>query len=99
MAFRQKLRRLYRGESRVQLIAHRKRWYFASLVIVIVSLISFFTRGFNIGVGSAGGSHFQTQAQGPNLPVTRVNNAFPSTGLKTENLPQEVGSGATRQFV
>ncbi len=99
MAIRPKLRRLYRGESQVQLIPHRKRWYFASLIIVLVSLISFFTRGFNIGVEFAGGSQFQIQASGTSLTVNKVNNAFTSIGLNSENLPQEVGSGATRQFV
>jgi preprotein translocase subunit SecF len=99
MALRQKLRRLYRGESRVQLIAHRKRWYAASLAIVVISFISFFTRGFNIGVEFAGGSQFQIQASGTSLTVNKVNDAFTSIGLPSENLPQEVGSGATRQFV
>jgi preprotein translocase subunit SecF len=99
MALRKTFRRLYRGESQYQLIPHRKRWYFASLVIVVVSLASFLFRGFNIGVEFAGGSQFQILASGTNLTSAKVNDAFKAIGLPSENVPQEVGSGATRQYV
>ena len=99
MALRQKVRALYRGESQYQLIPHRKRWYFASLVIIVVSLASFLIRGFNVGVEFAGGSQFQIQASGTDLTTTKVNDAFSAYKLPSENLPQEVGSGATRQYV
>ena len=63
------MRTLYRGETQLQFIAHRRRWYFASLIILIVSCISFVVRGFNYGIEFAGGTQFQIQAQGTTLTV------------------------------
>jgi preprotein translocase subunit SecF len=99
MSLRQNVRTLYRGESRFPFIARRRWFYWASVVILAISVISFIVRGFNYGVEFAGGSQFQIQAQGTNLSVNQVNDAFKKAGLPSENLPQEVGSGATRQFV
>jgi preprotein translocase subunit SecF len=99
MAVRSTMRRLYRGESRYQFVGRRKWFYWASLVILAVSIVSFIVRGFNYGIEFAGGSQFQIQASGTNLTVNKVNDAFKTAGLPSENLPQEVGSGSTRQFV
>jgi preprotein translocase subunit SecF len=99
MTFKDTRRALYRGEIRYPFIARRKWWYYFSLAIIVVSIFSFIFRGFNYGVEFAGGSQFQLQAAGTNLTVNKVDKAFKDAGLASENLPQEVGSGATRQFV
>jgi preprotein translocase subunit SecF len=93
------LRALYRGETRYQFIKYRRRWYFASLVIIVIAVLSFFTRGFNFGVEFAGGSQFQLQVANTHLTTSEVNKAFDIAKLPSENPPQEVGSGSTRQIV
>ncbi len=50
--------RLYRGESRINFIGHRKRWYLASLILILICVVSFVVRGFNYGVEFKGGSTF-----------------------------------------
>ena len=57
-------RKLYRGETNFNFIGTRKRWYFASGVILLICVLSFIFRGFNFGVEFAGGSQFQIQAAG-----------------------------------
>ncbi len=99
MALRQTMRTLYRGESTYQIIPHRKWWYAVSLVFMVICVFSFIFRGFNVGVEFAGGTQFQVLASGTELTVTKVNDGFVAVGLSSENLPSEVGSGSTHQFV
>ena len=56
MAF---VNKLYRGETRINFIGHRRRWYLASGVLILICLLSFIFRGFNEGVEFKGGSQFQ----------------------------------------
>lgn len=52
------LRRLYRGETNINFIGNRKRWYIASAIILLVCIGSFAFRGFHWGVEFAGGTQF-----------------------------------------
>jgi preprotein translocase subunit SecF len=99
MANSGRLRALYRGETRYQFIKYRRRWYIASGVIILISVLSFFVRGFNFGVEFAGGSQFQIQVASTSITTSQVEKAFADAKLPSENSPQEVGSGSTRQIV
>src|SRR5215208_6279020 len=57
------LRRLYRGETNINFIGNRKKWYAASAIIVLVCVGSIVFRGFNWGVEFAGGSQFVVAVQ------------------------------------
>ena len=92
-------RTLYRGESRFEFIGHRKRWYLASVVLILICVLSFVFRGFNFGVEFAGGSQFQIQTSGTHLSTHQVDNAFRDAGLPGENAAQRVGSGGTQSVV
>jgi preprotein translocase subunit SecF len=91
--------RLYRGETRINFIGTRRRWYLASAILMVVCALSFVFRGFNYGVEFAGGTQFQIKAAGTNLTADKVNTAFTDAGTPPADPPQEVGSGATRQIV
>src|SRR5947209_6083760 len=91
--------RLYRGETRVDFIGNRRRWYFASGVLLLICLLSFIFRGFNYGVEFKGGTQFQLPVQGTSITVKEVDTAFTDAGVKPADPPQEVGSGSTRQIV
>jgi preprotein translocase subunit SecF len=92
-------RTLYRGETRLNFIGSRRRWYFASGVLITICILSFVIRGFNYGVEFAGGSQFQIQVQHTSITTTDANTAFSNAGVKPADPPQEVGSGSTRQIV
>ena len=92
-------RTLYRGETRLNFIGSRRRWYFASLVLIVICILSFVLRGFNYGVEFAGGSQFQIPVQNTHINTSDVDTAFTNAGVKPADPPQEVGSGSTRQIV
>src|SRR3954471_3443159 len=91
--------RLYRGETRIGFIASRKRWYLASLVLVVICVLSIAIRGFNYSVDFAGGTTYRIQVANTSLTTTQVDNAFRDAGTAPENPPSKVGSGSTRQIV
>ncbi|MBT8225932.1 MAG: protein translocase subunit SecF [Dactylosporangium sp.] len=90
-------RRLYRGETRFGFIAHRKRWYIASAVILLICVGSMAFRGFNFGIEFAGGNQFLVAAQsGTSLDTVR--SAVEGTGVEVSSA-QERGQGASRSYV
>jgi preprotein translocase subunit SecF len=93
------LSRLYRGETRIDFIGTRKRWYLASLVLIVLCVLSMVFRGFNVGIDFKGGTQFQVRAANTSLTTKQVEQAMNSTGHVAEGAAQEVGSGATRQIV
>jgi preprotein translocase subunit SecF len=91
--------KLYRGETRLDFIGTRKRWYLASGLLILICVVSFIVRGFNYGVEFKGGATFQMQAPGTSLTGNQVNTAFTDAGTTPAEAPQVVGSGSTRQIV
>ena len=91
--------RLYRGETRIGFIQSRNRWYLASLILIVICVLSISFRGFKYGVEFSGGSEFRLQVNGTSLTTTQVNDAFTKAGTTPENSPQQVGSGSTRSIV
>ncbi|MEP7179661.1 MAG: protein translocase subunit SecF [Pseudonocardiales bacterium] len=96
---RSTVRRLYRGETRINFIASRRRWYLASLILIIICLLSFIFRGFNYGVEFKGGTQFQLPVTGTQISTSQVDTAFRDAGVAPAEPPQKVGSGATNQIV
>jgi preprotein translocase subunit SecF len=75
------LGRLYRGETKFDFIAARKKWYLASAIIILICLSSMIFRGFNWGIEFSGGQQYQlpvksgtsiSQIQGVVAPITTV---------------------------
>jgi preprotein translocase subunit SecF len=56
------IHRLYHGETAFPLISARKKFYAASLILVIIALGSMVFRGFNLGVEFKGGDIFTVAA-------------------------------------
>ena len=50
------LRRLYRGETNIDFIGPRKRWYIASVVMIAICVASLAFKGFHFGIEFAGGN-------------------------------------------
>ncbi len=92
-------RQLYRGETRFDFIGTRRRWYLASLVLLVICVLSMAIRGFNVGIDFKGGTQFQVKAANTSITTKQVEAAMAQTGHGTETAAQEVGSGSTRQIV
>jgi preprotein translocase SecF subunit len=54
--------RLYRGDAGLNIIGRRKIFYGISLLILVIALISIFTRGFSLGIDFKGGDQIQIPA-------------------------------------
>ncbi len=91
--------KLYRGETRINFIGSRMRWYAASGVLVLICVLSFVFRGFNYGVEFKGGSTFQIPTSGTSITTDDVTSAFEAAGVTPGEAPQDVGSGSSRQIV
>ncbi|MDQ1722720.1 MAG: preprotein translocase subunit SecF, partial [Pseudonocardiales bacterium] len=91
--------RLYRGETRMDFIGSRRRWYLASLAMITLCLLSIVFRGFNVGIDFKGGTQFQIKASNTSITTSQVEQAMAQTGHPAESAAQQVGSGATRQIV
>jgi preprotein translocase subunit SecF len=93
------LTRLYRGETRIDFIGTRKRWYLASLLLLTLCIVSIVFRGFNVGIDFKGGTQFQINASKGSITTQQAEQAMAATGHPSESAAQQVGSGATRQII
>lgn len=91
--------RLYRGETRLDFIGTRRRWYLASLILLLLCVFSMVFRGFNVGIDFKGGTQFQVKAVNSSITTKSVETAIATTGHSADTAAQEVGSGSTRQIV
>jgi len=93
------MRRLYRGESEVGFIPHRRRWYIASATVLVICVLSIVFRGFNEGIDFKGGTQYQLSGQGTTLTTQNITTAFENAGLTLEEPTQVVGSGSNRSYL
>jgi preprotein translocase subunit SecF len=90
-------RRLNAGEAVFDFIGHRKRWYWISAVLLLLSITSFVVRGFNFGIEFDGGTQFQFKAT--TAQPAEVQEVAERAGADVQNTPQVVGVGGTRSIV
>jgi preprotein translocase subunit SecF len=95
--FSQARTRLYRGETRINFIGTRRRWYAASGVLILICILSFFLRGFNVGIDFKGGTEYQLTKT--SVSTSQVADAFAAAGHAPDTAPQEVGSGSSRSII
>jgi preprotein translocase subunit SecF len=92
------IRNLYRGDTRFDFIGSRRRWYAASGVLLLICILSFGIRQFNLGIEFSGGTQFQFKAPAA-VSVQQVTDVTEKAGAQVPDTPQIVGKGDTRQFV
>jgi preprotein translocase subunit SecF len=93
------LTKLYRGETRFDFIGSRKRWYLASGILIVICLLSFGFRGFNVGIDFKGGTQFQINKPPSSVSTQDASDALSRAGETPEGAAQEVGSGSTRSII
>ena len=86
--------RLYRGETSIDFIAKKKRWFALSGLLIIVSAIALGTQGLKLGIEFKGGSVFTVQA--PNVTVADGSSALKAGGVSTEAIIQKIGTNKLR---
>jgi preprotein translocase subunit SecF len=87
-----RIRKLYRGETNIQFIATRKRWYLASLIMILICIASIVFRGFNFGIDFSGGTQFQVPVNNGAITTS----AFADAGVSSAEPAQQVGAGSTQ---
>ena len=87
--------RLYRGQVSYDFIGHRRRWYIASGVVLLVSILSLAIRGLNPSIDFKGGAVFQFPRNGHSL--TDVRQAVTAAGV-TPEVVTVTGSGSSSRF-
>jgi preprotein translocase subunit SecF len=96
-AIRRIWRRLYRGETNIDFIGPRKRWYLASAIIILICLGSMIFQGFKFGIEFSGGNQFQLPVKS-GVQLSDVRAAAENAGAKVASA-QAAGSGATQTYV
>ena len=91
------LRRLYRGDTRINFIGYRKRWYLASALILLVCIGSMVFRQFNYGIEFAGGNQFLVPVKG-GTSLEQVREAVEGTGVEVSSA-QRRGNGSQAKYV
>lgn len=91
------LRRLYRGDTNVNFIAPRKRWYIASGLLIAVCVGSMALKGFTFGIEFSGGNSFVVTSPA-NTTLKQASAAVESAGV-TVQTSQTAGSGSQQKYV
>jgi len=91
--------RLYRGEKSFNFIGHRRRWYIASGILILVSIVSLAVRGLTPSIDFKGGSEFTFKSSGHT--VTQTQDALSGVvGLDSQDITvQAVGRGSDASIV
>src|SRR6266536_3517748 len=92
-------RSLYRGETKFDFIGSRRRWYLASAILIVICVLSFVFRGFNLGGEFKGGTQFQVPVTGTSITAKQTEQAFAAAGVAAADPARLVGSGQTHQVV
>ena len=91
------LRRLYRGETNIDFIGQRKRWYLASAIIILLCVASIVFRGFNFGIEFAGGDQYQVPVK-PGTTLAQMRGVVEGAGVQVSS-SQIAGSGNVQSYV
>ena len=86
--------RLYRGETSVDFIGKRRRWYSISAIFVLASIAALALQGLHLGIEFKGGSSFTVNK--PTATIEQARSAVESTGIPGELIVQKIGNDKVR---
>ena len=86
--------RLYRGETSIEIIGHRRRWYAVSALFILLSLGALSLQGLHLGIEFKGGSSYTVTKVGATVEEAR--SAVESAGVSSEVIVQTVGNDKIR---
>ncbi len=91
------LGRLYRGETNIDFIGSRKRWYLASVALILICVASLGIKGFNFGIEFAGGNQFLVPKTADST-LEEARSAVEETGVEVSTA-QQAGTGDQTRYV
>ncbi|MEN9881701.1 MAG: hypothetical protein RI916_128 [Actinomycetota bacterium] len=86
--------RLYRGETSIEIIGRRRRWYAVSALFILLSLGALSIQGLHLGIEFKGGSSFTVTKAGGSVEDARA--AVAAAGIPGEAIVQTIGSDKVR---
>lgn len=86
--------RLYRGETSIDFIGKRRRWYAISGILIIASAATLFTQGLHLGIEFKGGSSFTVTSN--NASISTAESALKDAGVTSQNIIQLIGDNKVR---
>ena len=86
--------RLYRGETSVDFIGRRKRWYSISALFILASIGALTLQGLHLGIEFKGGSSFTVTKAHASIEDARA--AVATSGVPGEIIVQNIGTDKVR---
>ena len=86
--------RLYRGETSIDFIGKRRRWYSISALFILLSIAALSLQGLHLGIEFKGGSSFTVTKAGASIADARA--AVDSAGVPGEIIVQNIGTNKVR---
>ncbi len=86
--------RLYRGETSIEFIGNRRRWYAISAFFILLSIAALTLQGLHLGIEFKGGSSFTVTKQSASIEDARA--AVEAVGIPGEIIVQNVGTDKVR---
>ncbi|MEI7540204.1 MAG: protein translocase subunit SecF [Actinomycetes bacterium] len=86
--------RLYRGETSIDFIGRRRRWYSISGIFILLSIAALSLQGLHLGIEFKGGSSFTVTKAGATVDQARA--AVTSAGIPGESIIQTIGNDKIR---
>ncbi len=86
--------RLYRGETSVDFIGKRRRWYAFSGILIIASALALSIQGLHLGIEFKGGSAFTVTKTG--ITIVDARSALDSVKIPGEAIIQKIGTNKVR---
>ena len=86
--------RLYRGETSVDFIGKRRRWYSISALFILASIAALYFQGLHLGIEFKGGSSFTVTKAHASVQDARA--AVRTVGIPGEIIVQNIGTDKVR---
>ncbi|MBC7463993.1 MAG: protein translocase subunit SecF [Actinobacteria bacterium] len=86
--------RLHRGETSIDFIGNRRRWYAFSGLLILASAIALTTQGLHLGIEFKGGSSYTVSKSGATVGMAQE--AVDAAKIPGEPIIQKIGSNKVR---
>ena len=86
--------RLYRGETSIDFIGRRRRWYSVSALFILLSIAALSLQGLHLGIEFKGGSSFTVNKA--DATIEQARSAVEAVGIPGEIIVQKIGSSKVR---
>ena len=90
--------RLYNGQTSFDFYGKRRRGFGLSLALIVISLVSLFTRGVNLGIDFEGGVAWQVPASAT-MDVDAARSVLDDNGVETANAKIQTLTSGTEEFI